>query len=149
MFFSYVGGQQRIGDNKKCRWIAGDFDCHVDVAVRCGAHRLMEHIPGFPRSHWMPPLGECLCRIAPVATMVSEFVENTLNTNKTQLLTSNYGTFRTLVISENFIPQNWPSTQLIDVTSFVQMWNTTIGAEELANICSYQTLSADNNSKSY
>jgi len=93
MLFSYVGGQQRIGDNKKCRQIAGDFDCHADAAVRCGAHHLMEHIPGFTRSHWMPPSVECLRRIAPAATMVNEFIENTLNTIKTQLLTSNYGTF--------------------------------------------------------
>ena len=28
-----------------------------------------------------------------IATMADEFVENTLNTNKTQVLPSNYGTF--------------------------------------------------------
>jgi hypothetical protein len=33
----------------------------------------MEHIQGFTRSHWMPPLVECLRRIAPVAAMVDEF----------------------------------------------------------------------------
>jgi len=121
MLFSYVGGHQRIGDKKECRRIACDFDCHADAAVRCGAHCPMEHIPGFTQSHWMPPLGECLRHIPPAATMVNKFVENTLNTNKTQFLTSNYGTFRALVISENFIPQNGPSTQLIDATSFVQM----------------------------
>jgi hypothetical protein len=70
----------------------------------------MEHIPGFTQSHWMLPSVECLRSIAPAATMVNEFLENTLNTNKTQLLTSNYGTFRALVISENSIPQNGPST---------------------------------------
>jgi len=80
--------------------------------------------------------------IAAAAAMVNEFVETTQNTNKTQLLASNYGTFRALVISENFIPQNGPSTQIIDVTSFVSIWNTTIGAEELSIISSYQTLSA-------
>ena len=79
----------------------------------------MEHIQGFTRSHWMPPSGECLRRIAPAAAMVNEFVETTQNTNKTQLLASNYGTFRALVNSENFIPQNGPSTQVIDATSFV------------------------------
>jgi hypothetical protein len=52
--------------------------------------------------------------------MVNEFVETTQNTNKTQLLASNYGTFRALVVCENIIPQNGPSTQLIDVTSFVK-----------------------------
>jgi len=121
MLFSYVGGQQQIGDNIKCRWIAGDFDCHAYAAVRCGAHCPMEHIPGFTRSHWMPPLGECLRCIAPVAVMVNEFVETTLNTTKTQLLASNYGTFRALIISENFIPQKGPSTQLINATSCVKI----------------------------
>ncbi len=43
---------------------AGDFDCHVNAAVRWGAHRSIDHIPGFSRSHWMPPSGECLHRIA-------------------------------------------------------------------------------------
>ena len=95
MLFSYVSGQQRIGNNKKCSRIAGDFDCHADAlcAVRRGVHRLIEHIQGFTRSHWMPPSGECLRCIAPAAVMVNKFVETTLNTNKTQLLPSNYGTF--------------------------------------------------------
>ena len=80
--------------------------------------------------------------------MVNEFVETTQNTNKTQLLASNYGTFWALVNGENFIPQNKPSTQLIDVASFVKMWDSTIGAEELAHISSYQTLATDKNAKS-
>jgi hypothetical protein len=67
----------------------------------------------------MPPLGECLHRIAPAAAMVNKFVETTQNTNKTQLLASNYGTFQALVVCENFIPKNGPSTQIIDATSFV------------------------------
>ena len=46
MLFSYGYGRQQIGDNKKCRQIAGDFDHHdVDGAVWCGAYCLMEHIP--------------------------------------------------------------------------------------------------------
>ena len=36
------------------------LDCHVGAAVRCVAHCLMEHIPGYNRSHWMPPSGKCL-----------------------------------------------------------------------------------------
>jgi hypothetical protein len=61
----------------------------------------MEHIQGFTRSHWMPPSGECLHRIALAAAMVKEFESNTQNTNKTQLLTSttsNYDTFQSLVV---------------------------------------------------
>jgi hypothetical protein len=70
----------------------------------------MEHNQGFTGSQWMPPSGKCLCRIAPAAATVNEFIETTQNTNKTQLLASNYGAFRALGISENFIPQNGPST---------------------------------------
>jgi len=88
-----LGGQQRIGDDKKCRRIASDFDCHADAVVRRGAHRPMEHYQGFTRSHWMPPSGKCLRRITPAAAMVEEFVETMQNTNKTQLLASNYGIY--------------------------------------------------------
>jgi hypothetical protein len=92
------------------------FDSHGDAV----AHRPMKHIRSFTRSHWMPPSGECLRRIAPAAAIVNEFVETTQNNNKTQLLPCNYSTFRVLgVNSENFIPQNGPYTQVIDATSFV------------------------------
>ena len=93
MLFSYGYEQEQFSDNNKCRRIAGNFDCHTNAALRRGAHRLIEHIQGFTRSHWMPPLGECLRRTAPAAIMVDEFVETTLNTSKTQLLPSNYSTF--------------------------------------------------------
>jgi hypothetical protein len=73
MLFSYGSGQQQIDGNKKCRQIDGNFDCHGNAAVRRGAHRPMEHIRGFTRSHWMPPSVKCLCSIAPVAAMVDEF----------------------------------------------------------------------------
>ena len=56
----------------------------------------------------MPPLGECLRRINPSAAMVDGFIETTLNTNKTQILPSNYGTFRLLVVCENFNPKTDP-----------------------------------------
>ena len=80
----------------------------------------IEHIQGFTQSHWMLPCGVCLCRIAPTAAMVDKFVEYTQNTNKKLFLASNYGTNWSLVIRENFAPQNGPSTQLIDATSCVK-----------------------------
>jgi hypothetical protein len=79
---STVVGNKGIYDDKKCRESAGDFDHHADAAVGCGAHRPIEHIPGFTKSHWMLPLDKCLCRIIPAAAMVDEYVENTQNTNK-------------------------------------------------------------------
>jgi hypothetical protein len=62
-----------IDNNKKCRQIADNFDGHVDAAVQCGMHFPMEHIPGFTRSHWMPPLGKCLHRIGLSAAKVINF----------------------------------------------------------------------------
>ncbi len=53
----------------------------------------MEHIQVFTQSQWMLPSGECLRRIALTAAMVDEFEQNTQNTNKTQLLPSDYRAF--------------------------------------------------------
>ncbi len=108
VLFSYDSGRQLIGGNKKCRRIAGNFDCHGNAVVRCGAHRPTEHIQGFTRSHWMLTLVKCLHRITPVAPMVDEFEWNTQNTNKTQLLASNYSAFWSLVVCENFNPKMDP-----------------------------------------
>ena len=73
MLFSYGSGRQQINSNKKCRQIDGNFDGHGDAAVRREAHCPIKHIQGFTRSHWMPPSGECLRRIAPAAAMVNDF----------------------------------------------------------------------------
>ncbi len=73
MSLSMVVGTIEIDVDEKCGGIAGNFDHHADAAVPCGVHRLMERIPGFTRSHWMPPFRECLRRITQVATMVYNF----------------------------------------------------------------------------
>jgi hypothetical protein len=67
-----VGDNGIDDDDKKCRESAGDFDHHEDAVVQCKAHRPMEHIPGFTRSHGMPQSGKWQCLIAPVAAMVDE-----------------------------------------------------------------------------
>jgi hypothetical protein len=46
-----VVANNEIDGDKKHTSIAGDFDCHADTAVRCGAHRPMERIHGFMQSH--------------------------------------------------------------------------------------------------
>ena len=90
------------------------------------------------------PDGAHPSRIAPVAATVIDFEWNTQNTNKAQLLASNYyGTNRSLVVYENVIYKNRPYPQLINVTSYIKMWDATIGAEKLVDFSSYQTLSAD------
>jgi len=74
MFLSMVVANKEINNDKKCRQIAGHFDDHVDAAVQCRAHCPMVHTPSFTRSHWMPPSGKCLRRIAPLAATVGKFV---------------------------------------------------------------------------
>jgi hypothetical protein len=96
--------------------IAGDFDGHADVAVQCGMHRPMEYIPGFTRSHWMMPSGECLHRIAPAAPKGHRFWLQTQITNKTQLLASDC-TVAQAKSRMNFGTQKGPSTHVIDSTS--------------------------------
>jgi hypothetical protein len=68
-----VVANNEIKYNKKSRQIAGNFDRHVDAPVQCGPHCPMEHILGFTRSHWMPPLGKCLHCIVPAAAKVINF----------------------------------------------------------------------------
>ena len=84
MFFCCCCRQQWNRRWQKWRWIAGNFNCHDNAAVRRGVHCPMEHIQGFTQSHWMLPSGKYLCRIAPAAAMVNKFVETTQTlTNKT------------------------------------------------------------------
>jgi len=45
----------------------GHFDGHGGAPVPYGAHHPMQHDQGFIGSHWMPPLGDYLLRIAPTA----------------------------------------------------------------------------------
>jgi hypothetical protein len=93
----------------------------------------------------MLPLGKCLRCIAPAAIMVNELAENTQNNNKKQFSARNLWYNQPLIVCENLIPQNGPSTQLIVETSYVKMGNAAIVAEELSYILSYQMLSKDKN----
>jgi hypothetical protein len=77
-------GNNEINNNKKHTSNAGNFDYHADAAVRCGAHRPMKHIPGFTRSHCMPPSGECFHCMAVAAAVVDNFGR------KYKTLTTNY-----------------------------------------------------------
>jgi hypothetical protein len=52
----------------KCTLSAILFDGHGGPRVQYEAHCLMQHVQGYSRSHWMPPSGNYLLRIAPAAT---------------------------------------------------------------------------------
>ena len=78
-----------------------------------GAH------PGLHRNLLDAAIRECLRRIAPAAAMVLIAVKKK-NANKTQLLASQPMVDRSQN-RENFVPQNKPSTNVIDATSFITM----------------------------
>jgi hypothetical protein len=46
-----VVANNKINNDEKYMPNAGVFDCHADMAVRCGAHCLMVRICGFMQSH--------------------------------------------------------------------------------------------------
>jgi hypothetical protein len=46
-----VVAKNKINDDKKYTSNAGNFDRHVDMALRCGVHCPMERIRGFMQSH--------------------------------------------------------------------------------------------------
>jgi hypothetical protein len=48
----------------KCASFAAYFEGFVDAPEQSRWHHLMPHVQGYPRSHWMPPLGNYLLRIA-------------------------------------------------------------------------------------
>jgi hypothetical protein len=46
---------------------ASRFDGHISAPEQYRWHCPMRHVHGYPGSHWMPPLGNYLLRIAPAA----------------------------------------------------------------------------------
>jgi hypothetical protein len=51
----------------KCTSSAGHFDGHGGVLEQYRWHCPMRHVQGYSGSHWTPPSGNYLLRIAPVA----------------------------------------------------------------------------------
>jgi hypothetical protein len=51
----------------KCTSIVGRFDDHDCAPEHYRRHCPMRHVQGYPGSHWTPPSGNYLLRIAPVA----------------------------------------------------------------------------------
>jgi hypothetical protein len=51
----------------KCTLSAGHFDGHGIAPVKYEEHCPMQHVQGYTRRHWTPPLGNYLLSIAPAA----------------------------------------------------------------------------------
>jgi hypothetical protein len=50
-----------------CSYVVGRFDGHGSPLVQYKVHRPMQNVQGYSGSHWMPPSGDYLLRIAPTA----------------------------------------------------------------------------------
>ncbi len=142
---STVVGDNGIDDDEKmqgkCWWFRSSCGCG---SMMRGALPDEAH-PGL----YLKPLDAAIGRVPapyyPSGRHGQQICWKHTKPNKKLFLASDYGTHRSLVVHENVIPQKRPSTQLINATSCVKMCDATIGAEELADISSYQTLSADKN----
>jgi hypothetical protein len=93
----------------------------------------MEEIQGHTGSHWMPPSGAYLHRIATEIAMVLIFGIK----NRVVVFASFEASVQTA--------QNRPSTQLIEATSCVDEWHVTIGEQALDYILRYQMSLEDQN----
>jgi hypothetical protein len=71
----------------KCTSSAGRFDGHGSEPEQYIQHRPMRHVQGYSGSHWMPPLGNYLLRIAPAAARA------TANKNNDEKCTKKTGHF--------------------------------------------------------
>ena len=82
----------------------------------------MQHVQGYLRSHWTPPLGKYSPHIAPADAMVIDFWRKK----------SSCGVLKSLSEASVQKARNGPSTQLIEATSCVERSDATIKAEELS-----------------
>jgi hypothetical protein len=51
----------------ECTSVVGHFDGHGGALKQYRQHHPMQHVQGYPGSHWMPPSGDYSLRIAPAA----------------------------------------------------------------------------------
>ena len=64
MFLATISQMKKAAATNKCTSIEGHFGGQDDAPVQCQAHRLMQHVQGYLRSHWTLPSGKYLTRIA-------------------------------------------------------------------------------------
>jgi hypothetical protein len=55
----------------ECTSVVGHFDGHSGAPGQYRWHLPMRHVQGYPKSHWMPPPGDYLLRIALAAARVT------------------------------------------------------------------------------
>ena len=82
----------------------------------------MQHVQGYLRSHYTPPLGKYSPPIAPADAMVIDFWPKK----------SSCGVVKSLSEASIEKALNGPSTQLIEASSCVERTDATIRAEELS-----------------
>ena len=73
--YNYVISKKKSAAMNECTSFAGHFDGHDDAPVRCQAQCPIPilHVNGYPKCHWMPPMGKNLPCINPADAMVIDF----------------------------------------------------------------------------
>jgi hypothetical protein len=66
----------------ECTLSTSRFDGHGGAPEQYRWHCLMWHVQGYSRSHWMPPSGDYLLRIAPEAAGATANKQQSTNTTK-------------------------------------------------------------------
>ncbi len=56
---------KRPTTTNKCTSAAGHFDGHADVWVQCCLYHPMQHVQGYTRTLWTPPLGDYSLCVTP------------------------------------------------------------------------------------
>ena len=129
----------KIGDVEQCTTFAGRFDGHGNAPVQWGAHRSMQQV----HVYTLMPLGTVIGQIftphCPGGYHGHQCWHKKLSCGVVALLSK----------ASVQKAQNWPSTQRIEATNYVERSNALIKAEELSNFSGYQTLTTDNNRWSY
>ncbi len=67
MILTMVRVNDKINKTNKCTSVSCHFDGHANAWVQCCSYCLMQHVQGYPGSHWMLPSSNYLLCIAPMA----------------------------------------------------------------------------------
>ena len=113
IIFNTISQMKKAATTKKCASVMGHFEGYDNAPVQCWAHRPTKHVQGYLKSHWTPPVGDYLPRIALADAMVIDF-----------------GVNNQVVVLWNHCPKASIQKAQTEATSCIERSNPTIKAKE-------------------